>query len=160
VDLEWPPDGLRCRLAIPADQLVTSRSGAQPRHGDAERALEASPRSLDGRRILIVEDEALIAMQLENALAEAGCTVVGPAARLSEAFDLIYSSPIDAALLDVNVAGERSYALADILRSKNIPYAFVTGFEAGSMLPSHLKSAPVLPKPFENAQLEALLARL
>lgn len=160
VDLEWAPDGLRCRLAIPADQLVMSRSEAKARDADRPGTGEQSARSLSGRRILVLEDEALIAMQLEQALAQAGCEIVGPATRLSEAFDLIYSSPIDAALLDVNVAGERSYAIADILRAKSIPFAFVTGFEAGSILPAHFQSVPVLAKPFENAQLEGLLTRL
>jgi DNA-binding response OmpR family regulator len=111
-------------------------------------------------RVLVVEDEALIAMQIEEALATASCQVVGPATRIGEAFDLLYAGAVDAALLDVNVAGERSFAIADILTAKRIPFAFVTGFDAASTLPEHLRSAPVVSKPFETFQLQALIAQL
>ena len=111
-------------------------------------------------RVLVVEDEALIAMQIEQALAASGCHVIGPATRIGEAFDLLYAEEVEVALLDVNVAGERSFAIADILTAKRIPFAFVTGFDAASTLPEHLRFAPVVNKPFESTQLEALVAQL
>jgi DNA-binding NarL/FixJ family response regulator len=99
-------------------------------------------------------------MQIEEALAAGECRVVGPATRIGEAFDLLYAEEVDAALLDVNVAGERSFAIADILATKRIPFAFVTGFDAASTLPEHLRSAPVVSKPFETHQIEAVIAQL
>jgi DNA-binding response OmpR family regulator len=115
---------------------------------------------VEGCRVLVLEDEALIAMQVEDALSAVGCLVVGPATRIPEAFDLIYAAEIDAALLDINVAGERSFAVADILASKGIAFAFVTGFDAASTVPARFQGAPVIAKPFETAKLTAIVERL
>ncbi len=113
-----------------------------------------------GQRVLVVEDEALIAMQIEDALHQAGCTVVGPASRIADAFDLLYGEGADAALLDVNVAGDRSFALADILASKGVPFAFVTGFEANSTVPERFHGVPVVAKPFATTELVDAVDRL
>ena len=162
VRLDWEAQGLSCQLALPSDQIVAAPSPAKAGSGgEAEERTKAAPAaSSEGMRVLVVEDEALIAMQIEDALAGSGCRVVGPATRIGEAFDLLYAEAVDAALLDVNVAGERSFAIADILVAKRIPFAFVTGFEAASTLPEHLRGAPVVNKPFETAQLDALIAQL
>jgi CheY-like chemotaxis protein len=161
VRLDWEAQGLSCELALPSDQVVAAPSPARVVGGEAEERTKAAPAaSSEGMRVLVVEDEALIAMQIEDALAGSGCRVVGPATRIGEAFDLLYAEAVDAALLDVNVAGERSFAIADILLAKQIPFAFVTGFEAASTLPEHLRGAPVVNKPFETAQLDALIAQL
>jgi PAS domain S-box-containing protein len=162
VRLGWQPQGLTCELVLPAEQIVAAAGDGWLERGkaDAATALPSAEASSAGLRVLVLEDEALIAMQIEDALAAAGCTVVGPATRIGEAFDLLYAHQVDAALLDVNVAGERSFAIADILAAKQIPFAFVTGFDAASTLPEHLRSAPVLSKPFETVQLEAVIAQL
>jgi PAS domain S-box-containing protein len=161
VRLEWAAEGLSCELALPADQIVASPSAAAPRQEErSSRPKAGGGGSSAGMRVLVVEDEALIAMQIEQALAASGCHVVGPATRIGEAFDLLYAEEVEAALLDVNVAGERSFAIADILTAKRIPFAFVTGFDGASTLPEHLRFAPVVNKPFESAQLEALVAQL
>jgi PAS domain S-box-containing protein len=162
VRLDWEPHGLTCELALPAEQIVAAAGDGwleKDKTGAASK-LPSAGGSSEGLRVLVLEDEALIAMQIEDALAAAACTVVGPATRIGEAFDLLYAHAIDAALLDVNVAGERSFAIADILAAKQIPFAFVTGFDAASTLPEHLRSAPVLSKPFETVQLEAVIAQL
>jgi PAS domain S-box-containing protein len=161
VRLDWETEGLSCELALPADQIVAaaSSSGAGS-PGAEERAGTPPSASTVGMRVLVVEDEALIAMQIEEAVAASGCSVVGPATRIAEAFDLLYAEKVDAALLDVNVAGERSFAIADILAAKGIPFAFVTGFEAASTLPEHLRRVPIVNKPFETAQLDTLIAQL
>jgi PAS domain S-box-containing protein len=162
VRLDWETHGLTCELALPAEQIVAAAGDGwleREKAGAAAKAPTAEASS-EGLRVLVLEDEALIAMQIEEALAAAACTVVGPATRIGEAFDLLYAQPVDAALLDVNVAGERSFAIADILAAKQIPFAFVTGFDAASTLPEYLRSASVLSKPFETAQLEAVIAQL
>src|SRR5579885_1586560 len=109
--------------------------------------------ALQGRRVLVVEDEMMIAMLVEDMLAELGCAVVGPAHGLDAALDLARNElGIDAALLDVNLAGQPVFAVADALREKGIPAVFSTGYgEAG--LRDVDRGAPVLQKPFRAGDL-------
>ena len=113
--------------------------------------------ALQGRRVLVVEDEMMIAMLVEDMLAELGCAVVGPAHALDAALDLARNEGgIDAALLDVNLAGQPVFAVADALREKGIPAVFSTGYgEAG--LRDVDRGAPVLQKPFRAGDLARAL---
>jgi CheY-like chemotaxis protein len=112
-----------------------------------------------GRRILLVEDEALLAELLEDMLADLGCVVVGPAARVAQALALIASEAIDAALLDINLAGQMSYPVADALAARGLPFTFATGYRQDS-LPSGYRIFPVLRKPFRLSELREALAEL
>lgn len=112
---------------------------------------------LTGRRVLVVEDEPIIAMALEDMLADFGCEVVGPASNLPDAQRLVESVAIDAAMLDININNGRSYVIADELRRRAVPFVFATGYgeegiEAGG--------APVLRKPYRLAEVEAILTAL
>lgn len=82
---------------------------------------------LKGLRVLVVEDEALVALQLEDMLADLGCAIIGPASRVCQALDLLGGQRVDAAVLDLNVAGELVYPVADALASRGLPYIFATG---------------------------------
>src|SRR5882724_2298726 len=84
--------------------------------------------SLEGVRVLLVEDEYLVAALIEEILEIAGCIVTGPIPRLAQAVDAADHEACDAAVLDVNLAGERIYPVADILSRRNIPFVFVTGY--------------------------------
>ena len=112
---------------------------------------------LAGRRILVVEDEMMIAMLVEDMLTELGCSVVGPAHALAEALALAQSEPgLDAALLDVNLAGQPVFPVADALREKGVPAVFSTGYgDAG--LRDIDRGAPVLQKPFRAGDLARAL---
>jgi CheY-like chemotaxis protein len=112
---------------------------------------------LAGKRILVVEDEALVAMLLEDVLADLGCEVVGPAMRLAEGLHLAQMNGLDAAILDINLAGERSYPIADLLEEKSVPILFVTGY-GHSGRPG--KSDRVLQKPYRAPELQSALAEL
>jgi len=117
--------------------------------------------NLEGRRVLLVEDEAMIAMLLEDMLGDLGCQVVGPAYALAPALELAESeAPIDVAILDVNLAGRPVYAVADVLRARQVPMVFSTGYgEKG--LREVDRDVPVLGKPFRAHDLaEALRAAL
>jgi len=117
--------------------------------------------ALSGRSILIVEDESLVAMLLETILEDMGCTPVGPAGTVEEGLALVQADePLDAALLDVNVAGEKVFPIADALRDRGVPFVFSTGYgEAG--LPDHWRGHPTLQKPFsEYAVEQALMAAM
>ena len=88
---------------------------------------------LRGLRVLIVEDEALIASFIEDFLIDLGCDVVGPAMRMKEAVDLAREAAIDGATLDVNIVGEKIYPVADILTERGIPFVFMTGYGAAGL---------------------------
>ena len=83
---------------------------------------------LQGLRVLIVEDEMMVSMLIEDMLSDLGCIVVGPAARLDEAIELVNAGGIDCAVLDVNLGGQPIFPLADLLREKGRPFAFATGY--------------------------------
>ena len=114
---------------------------------------------LKGLKVLVVEDEMMVSMLIEDMLADLGCTVVGPASRIEEAFDLARSSEIDCAVLDVNLGGQPIFPLADVLREKGAPFAFATGYgDAG--LRDVDKGTPVLQKPFRESALARVLGEL
>jgi CheY-like chemotaxis protein len=112
---------------------------------------------LVGRRVLVVEDEMMIAMLVEDMLAELGCSVVGPAHALDAALNLAKTeSGLDAALLDVNLGGQPVFAVADALRAKGVPAIFSTGYgDAG--LRDVDRGSPVLQKPFRAGDLARAL---
>jgi len=113
---------------------------------------------LQGLRILVVEDMLLLAEVIVEELRDHGCRVVGPAARVGQALALATSAELDGALLDVNLAGERCFPVADELAKRSIPYAFLTGYSEGG-IPSEYQHAPRLVKPFQPDVLIDLVAR-
>ena len=117
----------------------------------------ADTSALVGRRILVVEDEMMIAMLVEDMLAELGCSVVGPAHALEAALNLARTEQgIDAALLDVNLGGQPVFAVADALREKGVPAIFSTGYgDAG--LRDVDRGSQVLQKPFRAGDLAKAL---
>ena len=115
--------------------------------------------ALAGRRVLLVEDEAVIAFAVEDMLGELGCAVVGPAFRLDEAIELARDEAIDVAILDVNLNDQRSYAVADELARRGVPFLFATGYaEAGVQWDG--KEVPLLAKPYRQDQIAAALGKL
>jgi DNA-binding response OmpR family regulator len=115
--------------------------------------------ALHGRRILVVEDEELIAMLIEETLIDQGCMVIGPAATLAAALALARDEAIDAAVLDVNLAGARTDAVADLLATRGIPFLFATGYGDRATSSAHAK-APVIGKPFTLDALVLAIERL
>ena len=116
---------------------------------------------LTGRRVLVVEDESLVAMLIETILEDMDCIPVGPAANIEEGLRLVADTQdLDAALLDVNVAGQQIFPVADALKARGVPFVFSTGYgEAG--LPDHWRGRPTLQKPFsERAVEQALMAAM
>lgn len=115
--------------------------------------------SLKGLRILLVEDEAMIAMLVEDMLIDSGASVVGPAAGVSTALAAIDTEAIDGALLDVNLGGEQSFEVADALAARSIPFVFVTGYGGGAVRDRY-PNAATLQKPFVTSDLERALLTL
>ena len=115
--------------------------------------------ALEGIRVLVVEDEFLVATVIEDMLESAGCVVSGPIPRVAEALDAVEHGTYNAAILDVNLGGDRIDPVADALSQRNIPFAFVTGYGA-SALPNEHADRPRLCKPFKMADLLGTLANL
>jgi CheY-like chemotaxis protein len=113
---------------------------------------------LIGRRILIVEDEALVAMLVEDALLDAGALVLGPAASVQAALALLAAEAPEAAVLDLNLAGESSAPVADALAAAGVPFVVASGYGAEGVPRQHAK-APVLAKPYDPSELTDVLAR-
>jgi DNA-binding response OmpR family regulator len=111
---------------------------------------------LDGTRVLVVEDESLIAMFIEDTLADIGCEAVYIASSLDDAMNKVTEIEHDIVMLDVNLAGKDTFSLAEVMSKKNQPFIFSTGY-GNSAIPSHLKHVPVLQKPFREGELEEKL---
>jgi CheY-like chemotaxis protein len=110
-------------------------------------------------RILVVEDEMLVAMNIEDMLLELGHEVAGLASRLDPALALAREVPFDAAMLDVNLAGEPSFPVAELLAERGIPFLFATGYGRQG-IEERFHARPILQQPFRSADLGAALARL
>ena len=110
-----------------------------------------------GMRVLVVEDEMLVALLVEDMLVELGYEVVGIASRLAMALTMAETLSFDVAILDVNLAGEKSFPVAEALESKGIPYIFATGYGRAGLDGGHRPRA-ALSKPFRIDDLRTALA--
>jgi CheY-like chemotaxis protein len=113
---------------------------------------------MPARRLLVVEDELLVALDIENILSDAGHIVIGPASSAAVALELIARSPPDAALIDANLSGQPIVAVVQALSERGIPFASVTGYQRESLPRDH--PAPIVAKPFDAEQLLAAARRL
>ncbi len=114
----------------------------------------------EGRRIFIVEDETLVLFNLEDILAELGCTIVGQAMSLSEAERLAAAvEQPDAAILDVNIGGARVFPVAKILADRQIPILFATGYGRDG-LPEEWQAWPVIVKPYSQHDVSQALGQM
>ena len=171
VQVDFPPEGLSCTMVVPWDQIAafTEPAPALPPStvtGTAaslqgEQIDEAGIRaqSLRGQRILVVEDNALLAANIASNLATLGASVVGPVARLEPAVELAETAEINIALLDVDLDGTLVWPAADQLARRGIPFVFATGFRASLVMPPRFKDSPLLKKPFTVRELRAVLSR-
>jgi two-component sensor histidine kinase/DNA-binding response OmpR family regulator len=152
----WAPEGLHCTLSIPISDTI----------GPAERPSTASwspvkshniiqSQVLSGNRVLLVEDEALVAMVMRDMLTEFGFAVVGPFSRATDATAAATDERVDAAVLDINLDGEMVYSLAELLSARGIPFVFVTGYGSES-IDGRFAHIPVLQKPIERKVLEGV----
>jgi two-component sensor histidine kinase/DNA-binding response OmpR family regulator len=150
---DWLVEGLSCMLLVP-------RSQSMDRHGEvaAERPDDGAAKVIHGRRIMIVEDEALVAMILEDQLEELGLSIVATCANVADAMKAIDKNTPDAAILDVNLGGQLVYPVADRLIDRGIPFVFVTGYGRES-IDRRYASIQVLEKPVERQALEDVFVK-
>ncbi len=114
--------------------------------------------SLEGIRVVVIEDEALLAMELEDQLRDLGCEIAGTAARLQQALDLAENGSFDLAFLDMNLFGERIDPVARRIADRDIPIIFITGYGERTLPPEVV--APVVDKPFTMEKLLPLISAL
>lgn len=110
-------------------------------------------------RILVVEDEPLIGMEIESTVEQLGHQVIGPVAELADALALAADCTIDCAMLDINIRGGKSYAVVEMLLNRNVPVLLLTGYGAQT-LPERLQEQIRLPKPFTSDTLEEEIDKL
>jgi PAS domain S-box-containing protein len=163
----YATDGVTCEIKLPLPEEARPTIGmfalaARNTNPPAKPEPQVNEANVSGKRILVIEDELLVSMELEAILAEKGCEVVGPVGTLEQARLLAAEADCDAALVDVNLAGRPVDELALTLTQRNIPFAFVTGY-GREALPQGFRDALVLNKPFSEDQLlgvvEVLLYR-
>lgn len=117
------------------------------------------PPELKGLRILVVEDNFLVAEMTREILEDCGCEIVGPVARLGDALQVAASAPLDGALLDVNLAGEFCFPVATLLQERGVPFMFTTGYGDGTVVPSAFRDVPRLRTPFDLGEVIAAATR-
>ena len=115
--------------------------------------------SLVGAKILVVEDEWMIADHLSMMLKDIGCLFVGPVATIADALVKIDEEQIDCALLDANLNGDSSAPIAGALASKSVPFVMVTGYGGLELPTAEMNAAPRLGKPFMESELIEILVR-
>lgn len=152
----WRPEGLQCTISIPRDDMAPKKG--QNGRADSYNQFPAPQSAImvTGNRIMIVEDEALVAMALREALDELGFSAIGPFNRIPEAMIALRNNHIDAAVLDVNLGGELVYPLADVLTADRVPFIFITGYGAEAIEPRY-SHVPILQKPVESDALRSVL---
>jgi PAS domain S-box-containing protein len=154
VTFDWKQEGLDCRLRVPLKQTF---GGREPRK---QKPAVERPAARDANggapAVMIVEDEVLVALDLQESIRSLGYEVVGPYARLSDAIEGAETQAIDFAILDLNLNGEMTYDLAEQLQQRGIPIVFTTGYETDDVK-ARLRNSRVLNKPVVRDALENVL---
>lgn len=153
VDIDFAREGLRAQIVVPSHHL---RAVADGRHG-SEEALAALDRPLDGLRVLLVEDQSLIAMDTEELLKSLGADAIAVAPSVDTALELISWQELECAVLDLNLGGSTSEKVARELDRRDIPYVFATGYRDGISIPDGFSDIPVVRKPVSEQALAAAI---
>ena len=153
VTYDWAADGLRCTLSVPSDKI--KGEGSLKSIAKSNGRTDGTQRVIRNNRIMVVEDESLVALALTDYLTDLGFSIVGPFAKLADAKHALTQGQVDAAILDVNLEGDPIYPLAEILVERETPFVFVTGYGAESIEP-RFKHVPILQKPIEEEALKRL----
>jgi DNA-binding response OmpR family regulator len=117
----------------------------------------ATPRVLVGKRILIVEDEMLVALLIEDFLTDLGCCTLGPCGSVANALVAARTESFDLAVLDVNLDGEMVYPVAEVLAERHIPFLFLSGY-GNEAIPAGRSDWKVCSKPFRGADLVTMMS--
>ena len=133
-------------------ELLESRGECRNRNCSGARIV------LAGGSVMLVEDEAIVALAVNDSLTDMGFSVIGPFSRVSDACRALQDNQVDAAILDINLDGEMVYSLAEMLTARKIPFVFATGYGAES-IEARFEHIPVLQKPIEKEMLTRVFVR-
>ncbi len=158
-NVAYDAGGVAAEFRVPGRFVSVERASKTQSRVETPTAAEPAHR-IAGRRVLIVEDQMLIALDLEQMLTDAGIEVVATAPSVPEALAVVQKEPIDAAILDVNLGADNSTLVADALAQRRIPFLFATGYGDGGALPEQHAGAMVVRKPYEAAAIVQQLQRL
>lgn len=147
---EWRPEGLHCSFAFASEN-------GRATEARAPQAVPEPVKQGTGSEVMLVEDEALVGLMIADFLSELGYRVIGPFTKTEDAMETAKSAPIAAAVLDVNIAGEEIYPLAEFLQRRNVPFVFVTGYGADG-IDNRFAGVTVLQKPVDREALRHALA--
>ncbi len=165
-DLVWAPAGVTCRIAFPLARSMApvaspAASPVASQSADLPPAPVAAPEvDLSGKRVLVLEDEALIALTLMDVLRDLGCTIVGPANSTAAALDRLTQVTPDIAVLDVNLAGASSAPVAQALKLLGVPFVYCTGYAEPTLQIGKELLAPMLTKPVDRDELADALRKV
>jgi DNA-binding LytR/AlgR family response regulator len=152
----------RWQAVFPAEILkggVGMLASSVPRNGRVE-VHEKSKKRLAGRRILLAEDEGLIALELEEMLRDFGCDLVGPLARVDEVLENARHGRFDGALLDINLRGRQIFEILPELQKLGLPIVLTSGYNDVKFFPTMFRAIPRLAKPFNQKDLERTCERV
>ena len=122
--------------------------------------MTASSVGLPGRRVLIAEDEYLLASKMVEEFAKLGVETIGPASTVQRALDLVeHCGPLDAAMLDIKLRNEMIFPVADALRARGVPFVFTTGYNQ-KIIPDRYKDVVRYEKPFDVAEIARVVAQI
>ena len=158
-DIRYAPKGVECDINLGADCFVGESELNGSADDQAAHAANETQQS-DKHRLLVVEDEAMIAFMIEQIVLDAGYEVVGPVSRLDAAMKVATSQKLSAALIDVNLAGDLTWPLARLLKERGVPFTFMTGYARSGVLDDEFSDALVLGKPFDANAVHAAVARM
>src|SRR5262249_60310876 len=153
---EWHSAGLHCSLAVPRGDKIEPLTRLAGAHRSLLDAKPTLPVQLEtGNRLLLVEDEILVAMMMRDILTDLGFSVIGPFSRLSEAMVAAVHEDIDAGIIDINLGGEFVYPVADVLTARKLPFVFVTGYGVES-IDGRFAHVPIIKKPVQRQALQGI----
>jgi len=158
--ISFDPEGVKVSLWLPLESIMADPPPDMEMSSHRDMVVVAPALIATSLRVLVVEDSALIAMDLESILTQAGHTVIGPASTVTEALELADEGLADIALLDVDLHGELVTPMAERLSDLDVPFAFSTGFQKGGSPLPVFTDAPVLSKPFDDQSVLSTIATL
>jgi CheY-like chemotaxis protein len=133
--------------------LMNNRSENSPARNGAKKPLA-------GHRILVAEDEGLIALELERILEDFGCDVVGPLASVDEVLQRAQRGGLDGALLDVNLRGKRIFEILPTLQKLGLPLIITSGYDDATLFPAPFRAMPRIAKPFDERELRRICEKV
>jgi two-component system, chemotaxis family, sensor kinase Cph1 len=159
-ELVFAPSGVECRLHIPLSQIAFAKGCEEEASAADGAAAEPVARSLAHRRVLVVEDAALVALSIRELLEEWGMEIAQSCATVWDGVRAAMRHDFDVALLDIDLDGEPVWPVADALAEAHVPFVFTTGFASRVVTPPRFAGRPVVTKPYAPEELVGALSRV